>query len=106
MVKQQINGILYTFNKCGLIEFKKIRKEKCNYVFMTTTKYGVQLINSNPYLFSLWDEHFDTKGKAKWSQCEDCELWFRHTCKISAHERECYEAAQRGGDDDSVSSGR
>jgi hypothetical protein len=29
----------------------------------------------------LWSayEHFDTKGKTKWSQCEGCELWFCHT---------------------------
>jgi hypothetical protein len=52
----------------------------------------------------LWSayEHFDTKGKTKWSQCEGCELWFCHTCDISAHERECCDkAAQDGGDDSS-----
>jgi hypothetical protein len=35
----------------------------------------------------LWSayEHFDTKGKTKWSQCEGCELWFCHTCASCIH---------------------
>jgi hypothetical protein len=33
------------------VELKKMRKENCNYVFTTTTKYGIQLINSNPNRF-------------------------------------------------------
>ena len=29
------------------IELKKICSENCNFVFITSTKYGIQLINSN-----------------------------------------------------------
>jgi hypothetical protein len=40
-------------------ELKKICSENCNYVFTTTTKYGVQLINSNPKWFRydlVWEK--------------------------------------------------
>lgn len=41
------------------IELKKICSENCNYIFTTTTKYGVQLINSNPNWFRydlVWEK--------------------------------------------------
>ena len=41
------------------IELKKICSENCNYVFTTTTKYGIQLINSNPNWFRydlVWEK--------------------------------------------------
>ena len=40
-------------------ELKRISKDKCQFVFFTTTKYGVELINSNPKWFRydlVWEK--------------------------------------------------
>ena len=41
-------------------EFKRICKGKCQFVFFTTTKYGIELINSNKRYFKydlVWEKH-------------------------------------------------
>ena len=41
-------------------ELKRICKGKCQYVFFTTTKYGIELINSNKRYFKydlVWEKH-------------------------------------------------
>jgi hypothetical protein len=40
-------------------ELKRICKDNCQYVFFTTTKFGIELINSNPKWFRydlVWDK--------------------------------------------------
>ena len=53
-----IHNIKRTIKKMW-IDLKKICSENCNYVFTTTTKYGIQLINSNPKWFRydlVWEK--------------------------------------------------
>jgi site-specific DNA-methyltransferase (adenine-specific) len=41
-------------------ELKRISKDNCQFVFFTTTKFGVELINSNPKWFRydlVWEKH-------------------------------------------------
>ena len=43
-------------------ELKRISKDNCQFVFFTTTKFGVELINSNPKWFRydlVWEKYIN-----------------------------------------------
>ena len=55
------------------IDLKKICSENCNYVFTTTTKYGIQLINSNPNWFR-YDLVWEKSRSAGFLSCNEAPL--------------------------------